>query len=477
MEELFDTTTETIRVLYLDADPAEQDHFVRSLEREPAAFDVRTAHSAKVAVDQLPYADVDCIVSTYELPDKTGLEFLKTVRVEQPNLPFILVTAKGSEEIASEAISSGVTDYVQRQGDCQYTVLANRIRNAVSQYRTERELEERSDWYQRILAGSSDYVIVVDKLGTVKYASPAIERVTGYTPDDVTGDNALELIHPADAKRATTAFADTVKHPNEGITTEFRTKVSDGSYRWLEARGTNFLDDSVITGLVLNVRDVTNRKQREQALRRQNDHLKDLTTFLSHDVQNQLAIVKGSIEFAREKQEFGELDRALFTTSRIKEMIRKVQELAHSAQQLSDKEPVDLNTVTRECWKTVTESTVEAELTLGSSIRFTADEERLRGALENMLMNSVTHGGTDITVRVGRLPETAGFYVEDDGRGIPEVRRDEIFDSEYTTAKYGTGLGLTIVSRIVDAHGWTILATESDEGGARFEVTGVETVS
>jgi PAS domain S-box len=77
------------------------------------------------------------------MPDQNGLEFLRTVRETHPELPFILFTGKGSEEIASEAISAGVTDYLQKRGSEQYDRLATRIGHAVAQYRTEHELRER----------------------------------------------------------------------------------------------------------------------------------------------------------------------------------------------------------------------------------------------------------------------------------------------------------------------------------------------
>jgi signal transduction histidine kinase len=81
----------------------------------------------------------------------------------------------------------------------------------------------------------------------------------------------------------------------------------------------------------------------------------------------------------------------------------------------------------------------------------------------------VEHGSSDLTVRVGEL-DRGGFYVEDDGVGIPEDEREEVFGSGYSTGEDGTGFGLAIVTEIVDAHGWRIRVRESREGGARFEI-------
>jgi signal transduction histidine kinase len=95
--------------------------------------------------------------------------------------------------------------------------------------------------------------------------------------------------------------------------------------------------------------------------------------------------------------------------------------------------------------------------------------------LENLFRNAIEHGRSDVTIRVGTLSDETGFYVEDDGPGIPSDTRDEVFEQGYSTADDGTGFGLSIVREIAEAHGWEISATDSAEGGARFEIRGVDT--
>jgi len=97
----------------------------------------------------------------------------------------------------------------------------------------------------------------------------------------------------------------------------------------------------------------------------------------------------------------------------------------------------------------------------------------VRQLLENLLSNAVDHGGDGVTVTVGEC--AGGFYVADDGPGIPEAERDRVFQSGYSTADDGTGFGLAIVAEVAEAHGWSVAVTESDEGGARFEITDVGT--
>lgn len=101
-----------------------------------------------------------------------------------------------------------------------------------------------------------------------------------------------------------------------------------------------------------------------------------------------------------------------------------------------------------------------------------ADESRLQQLLENLISNAIEHSGDDVTVTVGELDD--GFYVEDNGVGIPETGRESVFEPGYSTTQDGTGFGLHIVDQVVEAHGWDIQVTTGPQGGARFEITNVE---
>jgi signal transduction histidine kinase len=89
--------------------------------------------------------------------------------------------------------------------------------------------------------------------------------------------------------------------------------------------------------------------------------------------------------------------------------------------------------------------------------------------LENLFRNSVEHGGSTVTVTMGSLPGESGFYIEDDGPGVPPDDRTDVFENGYTTEENGTGFGLSIVQTIFEAHGWNVSLTEGTEGGARIE--------
>jgi signal transduction histidine kinase len=128
---------------------------------------------------------------------------------------------------------------------------------------------------------------------------------------------------------------------------------------------------------------------------------------------------------------------------------------------------VELGVVARDAWENV--ATDGADLVIADDLgEVDADESRLAQLFENLYRNAVEHAGEDITVRIGRYP--AGFYVEDDGPGIPESEREKVFDSGYTTGEEGTGMGLSIVETIATAHGWEIEVGNGTEDGARFEI-------
>jgi signal transduction histidine kinase len=148
------------------------------------------------------------------------------------------------------------------------------------------------------------------------------------------------------------------------------------------------------------------------------------------------------------------------------ELLNELLTLARQGEVVSDREAVDLRSVAESTWGNV--ATADATLSVPAEAHIDADPGRVKGVFENLYRNSVEHAGHDVTVRVGTLDD--GFYVEDDGPGIPPADRDRVFESGYTTAGDGTGFGLAIVAEIVEAHGWRIAAVEGRDGGSRFEI-------
>ncbi|QZP38072.1 sensor histidine kinase [Halobaculum magnesiiphilum] len=212
----------------------------------------------------------------------------------------------------------------------------------------------------------------------------------------------------------------------------------------------------------------------EEDLRRQNDRLEEFATIVSHDLRNPLAVAKGQTELAAESVDDERLEKAARAHERMERIISDVLTMARTGSVVEETEPVDLSTAAPEAWSTVDTAAATLDASDAPSVR--ADRSRLVQLLENLFRNAVEHGGDDVHVTVGRIddPDRSGFYVADDGPGIPEGDREAVFDHGYTTHEEGTGFGLSIVRGIATAHGWTASATASGAGGARFEFLDVE---
>ena len=227
-------------------------------------------------------------------------------------------------------------------------------------------------------------------------------------------------------------------------------------------------------GLVGFTQVITTRKEYERALERQNDRLEQFAQILSHDLRNPLSVANGHLKLAREGHpDDDHLETVGESLDRIDELVEDVLTLTRGGQRVVETEVVSLESVCTSCWEVV--ATADATLTV-TDLQVTADGGRLRHIFENLCRNAAEHAGRDASVEIGPLADGDGFYVADDGPGIPPAERDQIFERGYTTTADGTGLGLEIVRQIVDAHGWEIGVTESETGGTRFEIRGVEVV-
>jgi two-component sensor histidine kinase len=245
-----------------------------------------------------------------------------------------------------------------------------------------------------------------------------------------------------------------------------------GGPRFYEVAANPFTTDHARLGKILTLTDVTERRQNRKELERQNERLENFASVVSHDLRNPLNVARGHLELAREEGSDEHLDAIASAHDRMETLIEDILTLARQGQPIDAYETVDLATVARRSWDSVEHDA--ATLSVEESIEFNADPDRLQQLLENLMRNAITHGGATVEIRIGQLSDRAGFFVADDGVGIPEADREEVFDSGFTTEPDGTGFGLAIVAEIVEAHGWQIEVTESDVGGARFEIVGVE---
>jgi len=230
--------------------------------------------------------------------------------------------------------------------------------------------------------------------------------------------------------------------------------------------------------------EITEQKQRERRLQRQNERLDEFTSVVSHDLRTPLHVASSRLELAAADCDTPHLDGVAEAHDRMERLIDDLLAFAQAGSEAIDPEAVDLRPLLDACWGSLRSD--GASLTVETERTVRADRTRLRQLLENLLTNAVEHGtgsrdardgaleriSTGVSVVVGDLSD--GFYVEDDGSGIPEADRDEVFEAGYSTTEDGTGFGLRIVAEVAAAHGWDIAVTDGANGGARFEITGVE---
>ncbi|MFB6174200.1 MAG: ATP-binding protein, partial [Halobacteriales archaeon] len=586
---------EDIHVLHIDDDPDFADLTAERLTREAGRLTVETVADAGEGLERL--ADgFDCVISDYDMPGMDGIELLEAVRADYPDLPFILFTGEGSEDIASEAISAGVTDYIPKRADPdQHTVLANRIENAVEKWRAEHDAEQARTRLTTLIDNLPGIVYrCQNEPGwAMEYVGGDVEELTGYPAaeienrDDIYGQ---EIVHPDD-RDAGWADVQAALEAEEPFELTYRIRTNDGETKWVWERGqgiysadgevealegfitditerkeladelrekssllddiferlpihlyvkdeearkvwvsSNFVDDPEeqigktdlelypeefsqhsyaddmevietgepiidkeehveyvddwhltskvpwyddegnVQGLIGVTWEITERKEYERELERQNARLDEFASLVSHDLRNPLNVAQGRLDLVQEDCDSPHLEPAVNAVDRSLVLLDDLLTLAREGQRVREAEAVDLADTLEECWRTV--AMAEAALVVETDRTIRADPGRLKQLMENLFRNAVEHGGENVTVTVGDMED--GFYIADDGPGIPEEDREEVFEAGFSTADEGTGFGLNIVREIVDAHGWEITVTDSEAGGARFDITGIK---
>jgi signal transduction histidine kinase len=244
--------------------------------------------------------------------------------------------------------------------------------------------------------------------------------------------------------------------------------TEDGETRYYMLSTNPFTVGNTRVGQVLLFTDVTQTEQYRREIERQNERLGRFASVVSHDLRNPLSVAHGRIELEREQRTSKNLEAAIDALDRMERLIEEVLTLAREGEDIDNTYPVSLSIVAERAWENV--ESFDSELRLDSEVTVDADPDRLQQALENLFRNSIEHGGPEVVVTAGGLEDRDGFYVEDDGPGIPVSDRETVFEWGFSGGS-SSGLGLAIVESVVKGHGWEITAEESSEGGARFEIT------
>ncbi|MEW5957487.1 MAG: PAS domain S-box protein [Chloroflexota bacterium] len=269
--------SQPLRILIVEDSEDDTLLLLRELRRggyDPIYERVETAATMQAALARQSW---DIVVADFSMPHFSAPAALTLLQASGLDLPFIIVSGTVGEDVAVAAMKAGAHDYLVKGKLARLMPAIEReVREA--QVRQERRQAEQALFdqdrrFRALIEHAADVIALVDSTGLITYASPSISRVLGYTPAEYVGLNAFTLLHPDDVQILTALFEQLLPQPGASVTAQFRFRHKDGSWRWAEAVGSNLLAEASVQAIIVNFRDITERKQAELETRRRNREL------------------------------------------------------------------------------------------------------------------------------------------------------------------------------------------------------------
>jgi PAS domain S-box-containing protein len=453
-------------VLYVDDEP-ELLTLCRLFLEKDGKNTVETAESAAEGLKKLRAGHFDVIISDYLMPDSDGVDFLKQVRLEFGDIPFILFTGKGREEVVIEAINLGVTFYVQKGSDpaSRFSELSRKIETSLQRSRTGDACREKTSELDQFFTLALDLLCIADTDGYFRRLNPAWEMILGWRIDELEGKKFLDLVHPDDMA-ATLKAMEELRTGKEIVNFINRFRCKDGVYRWIEWRSFPYGEKLMYAA----ARDITERKQVEQALQLANKKLNLMAEITRHDIRNKLTVLGGYLSLLKEypprSQASMYVEKLMETTTIIAQHIeftRLYQNLGVVPPSWQNVQTVFLRACTHvELHQVQIQSDLE-------SIEIFADP-LLERVFFNQIDNTLRYGGpkkTHISLAAHETSDGLIITIEDDGVGIPPQDKEKIFRRGFGK---NTGLGLFLAREILSITGISLRETGEYLQGARFEL-------
>ncbi len=338
----------------------------------------------------------------------------------------------------------------------------------------EEALRQTEERFRSLVRYSSDIITVLARDGIIRYESPAVERVLGYRPDELVGKSAFEYIHPDDLERVADVFSEALDDPDSSSSVEYRFLHADGSWRHLESITSNQVHDPSVEGVVVNSRDVTERRRLEENQQR-------FLANAAHQLKTPLTTIVGAAELLTTKHDLEVAKRHQLLDHIFSEGLRLqrlAETLLHMArvgwgQQEPNLEIVDLADSVRQAAERVMPLAETAGLAVsveGDLAFALADPEWLQEVLLILLDNAArfSDSGKKISLRA----RDGAITVEDEGAGISPADLPHVFERFYRGkgSTEGFGLGLAICRELIELMGGRITLSSRRGLGTRVEI-------
>jgi len=471
-----------IRVLLVEDNPGDARLFTE-LVRDTGAglWKLVQADCLSAAIERLKREPFDLMLLDLSLPDAEGLDTLMRARAEAPKVPIVVLTGHDDEALAVRAVRAGAQDYLVK-GRLDGDLLVRSIRYATERGRAIEALERREEHYRSLIENSMDLISILNLDGTIRYVSPSHERILGYPLDELIGKNVLGFIHPHDKAR----IQHSLENGNNAQPVECRVRHADGAWRVLESFSRDLSHVAGVNGMVVNARDITERKRLEEQLHHSQrlEAVGRLAGGVAHDFNNLLMVITGYSHMLLDAMHPSDparqdLEQVVKASERATDLTRQL--LAFSRRQGVRAALVNVNTLVGEMERMLRRVLAsEIELT----IRLAPDLKSVRadpGQIEQVILNVVVNA-RDAMPSGGRLSiETKNSGDGKDGDGITIAITDSgigmepqvlsrVFEPFFTTKEHGTGLGLATSYGIIKENGGDLRVESAPGQGTTFYI-------
>jgi PAS domain S-box-containing protein len=488
-----------LRVLIVEDLEDDAELVLNELERggyEPFYERVDTAAAMNAALDKQHW---DIVIADYSMPNFSAPAALTLLKNKGLDLPFMIVSGNIGEDVAVAAMKAGASDYLIKGKLARLIPAVEReLREAVERCKrreAEQALRENEERFRLLIENALDIIAVLDTDGTIYYNSPSVEKVLGYKPEDLVGKNLYDFVHPEDVAAVIHTLNEAVEKPNITLSIEFKVQHQDGSWQLLEAICKNFIAQSGTARVVVNCRDITERKRIEEiriALEKEkelNEGKFYFVSMMAHEFRNPLNTVILSAELlehysykATEEQKDSYFNRIRLAAQHMTQLLEDVLTISRAevGKLEINVEPFNLKQFCHDLVE-------EIQFTAGKEHTLTfvskcecaqayMDQKLLWHILTNLLSNAIKYspeGGT-VHLELSCQNGQATIQIKDEGIGIPPSDQDRLFEVFHRARNVGkipgTGLGLSIVKKFVDLHGGQIAVNSQVGIGTTFTV-------